>query len=126
MNKVILIGRLTGDPELRYTPSGAAVANFTIAVDRPYTNKQGERDTDFIRIVAWRKLGEVCANNLGKGRLVGVCGRMEVRSYETQGRWVTEVIAEEVKFLDWPKKDKPMEDSEFPPDFDDHGDDMPF
>lgn len=129
MNKVILIGRLAGDPELRYTPSGAAVANFTIAVDRPYTNRQGERETDFIRIVAWRKLGEVCANNLGKGRLVGVCGRMEVRSYETQDgqrRWVTEVIAEEVKFLDWPKNDKPMEDSEFPPDFDDTGDDLPF
>ena len=113
MNKVFLIGRLTGDPELKYTPNGTAVANFTIAVDRPYTNKQGKREADFIRIVAWRKLAEVCTNNLGKGRLVAVSGRIETRSYEAhdgQRRYVTEVVAEEVKFLDWPKESIPEEE----------------
>lgn len=106
MNKVILIGRLTRDPELRYLTSGAAVATFTIAVDRPFTNQQGERETDFIKIVTWRKLAESCANNLNKGRLVGVSGRLQIRSYEGedgQRRWVTEVVADEVQFLDWPK-----------------------
>lgn len=106
MNKVILIGRLTRDPELRYLTSGAAVATFTIAVDRPFTNQQGERETDFIKIVTWRKLAENCANNLNKGRLVGVSGRLQIRSYEGedgQRRWVTEVVADEVQFLDWPK-----------------------
>ncbi|MGB9840589.1 single-stranded DNA-binding protein, partial [Thermovenabulum sp.] len=85
MNKVILIGRLTKDPELRYTPgSGVAVATFTLAVSRPFLNQKGERDTDFIPIVVWRKLAEQCASNLRKGRLVGVSGRLQVRSFETQ------------------------------------------
>ncbi|KYO67224.1 single-stranded DNA-binding protein [Thermovenabulum gondwanense] len=107
MNKVILIGRLTKDPELRYTPgSGVAVATFTLAVSRPFLNQKGERDTDFIPIVVWRKLAEQCASNLRKGRLVGVSGRLQVRSFETQNgtrKWVTEVVAEEIQFLDRPK-----------------------
>lgn len=106
LNRVILIGRLTHDPELRYTGSGIPVANFSIAVDRPYTNQQGERETDFIRIIVWRKLGEVCAKNLGKGRLVAIEGRLQVRNYEAQDgskRQAAEVVADSVRFLDWPK-----------------------
>ena len=82
LNTVILIGRLVRDPELRYTTSGAAVANFTLAVDRPFTNQQGQREADFIDIVTWRKLAETCGNHLGKGRLVAVEGRLQIRSYE--------------------------------------------
>ncbi|MDD2553085.1 MAG: single-stranded DNA-binding protein [Desulfotomaculaceae bacterium] len=105
LNKVILIGRLTRDPELRYTPSGAAVAKFTLAVDRRQS-KDREKEADFIDIVVWQKLAETCANYLGKGRLVAVDGRLQVRSYEdSQGirRKVAEVVAENVRFLDWPK-----------------------
>lgn len=103
MNHIVLIGRLTRDPELRYTPNGVAVANFDLAVDRPTTNQQGERQTDFIRIVAWQKQAELCANYLKKGRLVGVEGRLQIRSYETQDgqkRRVAEVVANFVQFLD--------------------------
>lgn len=106
LNKVILIGRLTHDPELRYTGSGKPVTNFSIAVDRPFTNQQGERETDFIRIVVWGKQGEACAKNLGKGRLVAVEGRLQIRSYEAQDgskKQATDVVAENVRFLDWPK-----------------------
>jgi len=107
LNKVILIGRLTRDPELRYTPSGVAVATFTLAVDRPFANQQGQREADFIRIKVWRKLAEVVANNLGKGRLVAVEGRLEVRTYDAQDgtkRSDNSVVADEVRFLDWPKE----------------------
>lgn len=103
MNHVILIGRLTRDPELRYTPNGVAVANFTLAVDRPYTNREGEREADFIPIVVWQKLAETCANHLHKGRLVAVDGRLQIRSYDTQDgqrRRVAEVVAANVQFLD--------------------------
>lgn len=107
MNKIILIGRLTRDPELRYTPANSVpVATFTLAVDRPFLNQKGEREADFIRIVAWRKLAETCANNLKKGRQVAVSGRLQVRSYDTpegQRRTISEVVADEVKFLDRPK-----------------------
>jgi len=105
LNRVILIGRLTADPQLRYTQSGIAVGNFRLAVDRPFTNQQGERETDFIDIVVWRRLAETCANNLGKGRLVAVEGRLQIRYYEAQDggrRQAAEVVADNVRFLDWP------------------------
>lgn len=114
MNKVILIGRLTKDPELRYTPSGAPVASFSLAVDRQFTNRQGERETDFINIVVWQKLAETCANHLGKGRLVAVDGRLQIRSYDdSQGvrRIAAEVVANDVRFLD----SKPKEAQGVPP-----------
>lgn len=99
LNRTVLIGRLTKDPELRYTPvNQVPVAYFTIAVDRPYVNQNGERDADFIRIVAWRKLAEICANNLTKGRLVSIDGRLETRLYKDRN--ITEVVAEKVVFLD--------------------------
>lgn len=102
-NKVILIGRLTKDPDLRYTQSGVAVSRFSVAVSRPYTNQQGERETDFIDVVAWNKLAETCGNYLRKGRLVAVEGSLQSRSYETQDgqkRRVWEVVARDVRFLD--------------------------
>lgn len=105
-NRVILIGRLTQDPELRHTTSGVPVASFTLAVDRGFVNRQGERETDFINIVVWRKLGETCANHLSKGRLVAVEGRLQIRSYDdSQGirRKAAEVVASDVRFLDSPK-----------------------
>ncbi|TDX51795.1 single-stranded DNA-binding protein [Orenia marismortui] len=104
LNKVILIGRLGADPELRYTPNGTAVCNFSLAVERDYTNQQGERDVDWVDIVVWRKQAETCANHLEKGRLVAVEGRLQVRYYETnegQRRKVTEIVANSVRFLDW-------------------------
>ena len=107
MNKVILAGRLTRDPEVRYTQSGKAVASFTLAVDRRFGRKNAEANgqptADFIPIVAWRKLAEICGNNLIKGRRISVEGRIQVRSYEAQDgskRYVTEIVADEIEFLD--------------------------
>ncbi len=103
LNRVILIGRLTRDPELRYVPSGQPVASFTLAVDRPFTNQAGERETDFIDIVAWRKLADQVSQHLSKGRLVAVEGRLQIRSYETQDgqkRKAAEIVADAVRFLD--------------------------
>jgi single-strand DNA-binding protein len=120
LNRIILIGRLTRDPELRYTPSGVAVASFTVAVDRDFQNQQGERETDFIDVVVWRKLAETVSNHLTKGRLVAVEGRLQIRSYETQDgqrRRVAEVVADNVRFLDRPKGEPTSV-----PDFDPGGD----
>ncbi|ASS73578.1 hypothetical protein CIG75_00370 [Tumebacillus algifaecis] len=103
LNRIILIGRLTADPELRYTPSGTAVAQFTLAVDRQRSNQNGERETDFINIVVWQKLGELCAQYLRKGRLAAVDGRLQIRSYENkegQKVRVAEVVADNVRFLE--------------------------
>lgn len=104
LNHVVLIGRLVRDPELRYTTNGTAVSNFTLAVERNYTNQQGERDVDFIRIVTWRKLAETCAHHLGKGRLVAIQGSLQIRKSERDGRTYInpEVVASDVRFLDWP------------------------
>ncbi|AFM43567.1 single-stranded DNA-binding protein (plasmid) [Desulfosporosinus acidiphilus SJ4] len=102
LNKTILIGRLTKDPELRYTPTGVAVTNFTLAIDRNFKNAQGERDTDFIPCVVYRQLAEFVANYLAKGKMAAVDGRIQVRSYSAQDgskRWVTEVIGENVHLL---------------------------
>ena len=103
LNRIVLIGRLTRDPELRFTATGTAVANFTLAVDRQRPNSQGEREADFIRIIVWGKQGETCSNYLGKGRLVAVDGRLQVRTYQAQdgqNRTSAEVVAENVRFLD--------------------------
>lgn len=103
INRVVLVGRLTRDPELRYTPNGVAVANFGIAVNRPFTNQQGEREADFLNCVVWRRQAENVANYLKKGSLAGIDGRIQSRSYENQeGRRVNvvEVQAESVQFLE--------------------------
>lgn len=104
LNRVILIGRLTRDPDLKYTPAGVAVTQFTIAVDRPFSSGPNqEREADFIPVVTWRQLAETCANYLRKGRLTAVEGRIQVRNYENnEGKrvYVTEVIADNVRFLE--------------------------
>lgn len=103
LNVVVLIGRLTKDPELRYTPSGKAVATLRLAVDRGTTNPQGEKETDFIDVVVWERQAETVANYLQKGRLVAVQGRLQIRQYETQEgqrREKAEVVASSVRFLD--------------------------
>ncbi len=103
LNRIVLIGRLTRDPELRYTSNGTPVCNFTLAVERNYTNRQGERDVDFINIVTWRGLAENCARHLGKGRLVGVDGSLHIRKSENNNRTYInpEVTADNVRFLDF-------------------------
>jgi len=103
LNRVVLVGRLTRDPDLRYTPSGVAVANFTVAANRPFKNQQGEQEADFINCVTWRKQAENLANYMRKGSLIGVDGRIQTRSYEGQdGKmvYVTEVLAESIQFLE--------------------------
>ena len=102
MNKVILIGRLTKDPELRTIASGNATTSFTIAVNRNFTNQNGEREADFINCVAWRKQAENIAKYCTKGSQVAVEGRIQTRNYDAQDgtkRYVTEVIADNVTFL---------------------------
>ena len=104
INRVILVGRLTRDPESQYTPNGIAIAKFTVAVDRFTKNAEtGEKETDFIPIVAFRRSAEFVTQYIGKGRLVGVEGRMQVRSWVAQDgtrRYMTEVIADNVQGLD--------------------------
>ena len=102
MNKIILIGRLTKAPELRYTQSGTAVVSFNLAVDRRFANQNGEREADFINCVAWNKTAEFIANYFQKGKGIAIEGRLQVRSYDGndgQRHWVTEVVAEQVEFV---------------------------
>lgn len=103
INNVVLVGRLTRDIELRYTANGIAVGSFSIAVDRPFTNQQGERDTDFVNCVVWRKTAETMANFTRKGSLVGVQGRIQTRNYTNssgQKVYVTEVVCENYSLLE--------------------------
>lgn len=103
INRVVLVGRLTKDPEFRTTPSGVNIANFTLAVNRTFTNAQGEREADFINVVVFRKQAENVNNYLFKGHLAGVDGRIQSRSYENkegQRVFVTEVVADSVQFLE--------------------------
>lgn len=112
LNQVVLIGRLTKDPELRYTPSGVAVTQFTLAVDRPFTNQEGEREADFIPVVVWKAVAENVANYVKKGHQVAVTGRIQVRNYENnEGRrvYVTEVIGQNVQFLTTPSNGSPSQ-----------------
>ncbi|MBR0576783.1 single-stranded DNA-binding protein [Proteiniclasticum sp. BAD-10] len=107
MNKVVLIGRLTKDPELKYTPgNGTAVTTVTLAVDRRF-NQEGKKEADFIPVVIWGKSAESTAQYMTKGLMMAVFGRIQTRSYEAKEggkRYVTEVVAEEIKFLEWGKK----------------------
>lgn len=103
LNRAILVGRMTRDPELKYTANGVAVANFTLAVNRPFTNQQGEREADFINVVVWRKPAENTAQYTKKGSLVGVDGRLQSRTYKDKDDktvYVTEVVADSVQFLE--------------------------
>jgi single-strand DNA-binding protein len=104
INRTVLVGRLTKDPELRYTPAGDAVCSFTIAVNRNFKNKQtGEQEADFLNIIVWRKQGENAANYLKKGSMAGIDGRIQTRNFEGQdGKrvYITEILAESVQFLE--------------------------
>lgn len=105
LNKIILIGRLTADPEMRYTSNGNAVTRMTLAVDRDYKDKDGNKKVDFIPIIAWKKLAEIVAEYMKKGKLISVVGSLEIRSYEDEGirKYIAEVNAQDIKFLE--KKD---------------------
>lgn len=103
INNVVLVGRLTKDSDLRYTNTGTAVATFTLAVNRNFTNKNGQREADFVNCVIWRKSAEALANYSRKGTLIGVTGRIQTRSYDNQqGQrvFVTEVLAESFQLLE--------------------------
>ncbi|HEY3267864.1 MAG TPA: single-stranded DNA-binding protein [Armatimonadota bacterium] len=107
MNRIILIGRLATDPELKYTPSGVAVTDFRLAVDRPWKNASGEKETDFVTVKVWREQAEHVANYLQKGRQAAVDGRLEIRTWVAQDgtkRSAAEVVAERVQFLDRPRE----------------------
>lgn len=102
MNVITLVGRLTRDPELRFLPDGKPVANFSVAVDRPFKNQQGEREADFIDVVFWGTRGEKVAELFSKGKPIAVTGRLQIRSYETQGgqrRKAAEVIGNDWRFV---------------------------
>lgn len=102
MNKILLIGRLTKEPELKYTQSGTAVANFTLAVNRRFANQSGEKEADFINCQSWQKAAEFVANYFKKGQMMALEGRLQVRSYDGNDgkkRWVTEVITEQIEFV---------------------------
>ena len=112
MNKVVLIGRLTKDPELKYTPgSGTAVTTITLAVDRRFS-KEAQKEADFIPVVIWGKSAESTAQYMSKGKLIGIAGRIQTRSYEAKDggrRYITEVVAEEIQFLEWGAKNSSNE-----------------
>ena len=102
MNKVILIGNLTKDPEQFVGSSNVVRCSFTVAVNRPYSSSDGSRQTDFLPVICWRKQAEICLKHLRKGSRVGICGSVQTRSYDSQDgskRYVTEIIADEVQFL---------------------------
>lgn len=109
INKVILTGRLVRDPELRYSEAGIPFAIFTIAVDRNYTNSDGDRETDFIDVLSWRKQAENCSEYLSKGSLAGVEGRLQIRKTQKGDKTYInpEVVAERVQFLDSLTSNKP-------------------
>lgn len=137
MNNVVLIGRLTRDPELRYIQSGSPISTFTLAVDKNLSKdkkqemeSQNKPTCDFIRIIVWGKMGENCANYLAKGRLVGIQGRIQTGSYDDKdGKKVftSDVVASNVEFLEW--GDKPLS-SEQPNEYEGFhpadNDDIPF
>lgn len=139
LNRVVLIGRMTADPEIRTTSSGVQVANFSLAVDRRFKNAQGERETDFVNIVAWRKTAELVGQYCHKGRRLAVDGSLQVRTYQAQdgsNRRAYEVVADNVQFLDSSSKqggtgysEPPPPDTAPPPTPDMDGgenDDLPF
>ena len=118
MNKAILIGNLTRDPELRTTASGVSVCTFTLAVNRRFTNQDGVREADFINIVTWRQTAELCARYLSKGRKAAVVGTIQSRSYDAQDgtkRYVTEIVADEVEFIGSSGASQELKDPAPPP-----------
>ena len=112
MNKIIILGRLTKDPEIRYTPSQKVVASFTLAVDRPFTTPDGKREADFIPVVVWGKAAELVGNSCAKGHRLLVEGRLQIRNFDAKDgtkHWVTEVIASNVEFVEKKPEPKSMQ-----------------
>lgn len=102
MNKAMLVGRLTADPELRHTGNGTPVCNFTLAINRRHADAQGNRQADYLPVIAWRQMAESCHKYLSKGKMAGVVGEIQTRSYSAQDgskRYVTEIVADAVEFL---------------------------
>ena len=136
LNSVVLVGRLTKDPELRYTPSNQAVATFSLAVNRRFKNQNGDREADFINCVIWRQQAENLANWAKKGALIGITGSIQTRNYENQqGQrvYVTEVVAEQFQLLESQKERGNQSQGNSQPDFgrdtspmDISDDDLPF
>ena len=137
INNVVLVGRMTRDAELRYTPQNLAVATFTLAVNRNFKNKSGEREADFINCVIWNRQAENLANWAKKGALIGITGRIQTRNYDNQqGKrvYVTEVVADNFQLLESRNKaaDQSSMDDQMPPDFGNNNpmdisdDDLPF
>ena len=103
MNKIVVLGRLTKDPEVRYTPSQKVVASFTLAVDRPFTTPDGKREADFIPVVVWGKAAELVGNSCAKGHRLLVEGRLQIRNFDAKDgtkHWVTEVISQNIEFIE--------------------------
>lgn len=102
INKAILVGRITKDPELKMTQSNIPFVNFTVAIDRTFTDQSGERQTDFIQCVVWRRQAENVSKYVSKGSLLGIEGRIQTRQYEVDGqtRWATEIVCDSVQFLE--------------------------
>lgn len=103
MNKIVLMGRLVRDPEVRYTQTGKVVTQITVAVDRPFTNQEGQHEADFIPVIFWGKPAETVGNNFKKGQRILLEGRLQIRSYDAKDgskRWVTEVIANTFEFIE--------------------------
>lgn len=119
MNKVMLIGRITRDPELRYTSSNIPSVRFTLAVNRPFENQNGERETDFINIIVWRKQAENVKKYVSKGSLVAVEGRIQTGSYEKDGQrvYTTDVVADNVQFLESKSQSQSRQEEMTPADF---------
>ena len=126
LNRVVLIGRLTRDPEMRITPNGVSVCNFTLAVDRAFA-KEGQQQTDFIMCQVWNKQAESCAKYLSKGKLAAVDGRLNIDTYEKDGekKWITKVVADNVRFLS-PRDGTGERDEFIAGEIEHSDDDLPF
>ena len=113
MNKIVILGRLTKDPEVRYTPSQKVVASLTLAVDRPFTGADGKREADFIPVVIWGKTAEMVGNSCAKGHRLLVEGRLQIRNFDAKDgtkHWVTEVVANSIEFIERKEQEKKMTD----------------
>lgn len=129
MNKIILLGRLTREPEIRYTQTGARVAQFTLAVDRPVKNQDGDKEADFIQCVAWSKTAEVIGNHVHKGQRLLVEGRLQIRSYDAKDgskRWVTEVIVNHAEFVEHKEQQTAAQQPAAPQGMESFGSAVPF
>lgn len=111
MNRIVVLGRLVRDPEIRYTPNGRVVGQFTLAVDRPFANQDGQRESDFIPVVIWGKQAETIGNSVVKGQRLLVEGRLQIRSYEAKdgsSRTIAEIVADRFEFIERKTESTPV------------------